>query len=121
MAPLRSFTRGYTGAKNQNQREYSFYIKEDANAKKEEISKTISSLKDIKSISPFEFTHFIRGDLFVFIDILLTANFKLKLEMKIEKEELLDIKDLCESYCEFYMEWLMALPSTYEKVIFAIC
>ena len=66
----------------------------------------------------FEFTHFIRGELFVYIDIILTSNFHLKRDqgVKVSKQEMEDILEVCKFYCKFYHSWLLALPDTFEAV-----
>ena len=69
-------------------------------------------------MSAFQFTHFIRGELFVYIDMILTSNFALKKDqgVKVSKQEMKDILGLCEFYCKLYYSWLLALPDTFEAV-----
>jgi hypothetical protein len=115
---LRFHTRGYSGAKNQNQRESSFYSEEEAKSMKKTIQGVMLDLKDIESLPAFKFTHFMRGELFVYIDMILTSNFHLKEENNamITKEEMEDILEICKLYCNLYHHWLLSLPNTFKAV-----
>jgi len=70
------------------------------------------------SILAFEFSHYVRCELFIFIDSLLTTNFTFKKSQKIEieGEELKAILLLCQDYCELYCEWLHNLPKVLSSV-----
>lgn len=118
VAPVRMHTRGYTGAKTQNQREAAFYLDEEARAIKTGVRETMVSLNNIPAISAFQFSQFVRAELFVYIDMLLTSNFHMKKENQAEvsESELNDILEICESYCKLYHNWLLALPETFKAV-----
>ena len=114
------FTRGYTGAKKQNQREEFFYTLDESNVKaRATIAKVKALIVNPKSMSAFEFTQFVRGELFVIIDGLLTSNFQFKREQNapVSEAELRVIQELCESYCRLYCKWLSLLPELYSSVI----
>ena len=85
---------------------------------KAKIQSIIINLNNIKETPAFEFRHFIRGELFVYIDMILTTNFHLKKEggADIPKQEVEDILEICKFYCKLYHSWLAALPNTFEAV-----
>eukprot|EP00831_Metopus_contortus_P028943 TRINITY_DN23915_c0_g1_i1.p1 TRINITY_DN23915_c0_g1~~TRINITY_DN23915_c0_g1_i1.p1 ORF type:complete len:154 (+),score=39.06 TRINITY_DN23915_c0_g1_i1:135-596(+) len=85
IAPLRFHTRGYTGAKRQDQREYYAYDYEEIKAINAQILKLISS--DLTSMKPYEFTHFVRGKLFAFVDAVFTSAFCQKILTKKKKKK----------------------------------
>ena len=119
MAPLRFYSHGYTGNKSYENRLDFNYADYDVKDCLTILESFITGLKTYNSIDPFEFTQFVRGRLFILIDSLLTSNFSIKAEhyMCAEKEELLSIVKLCETYIKFYNEWLSLLPRLYQSVI----
>ena len=114
---IRSHTRGYTGAKQKNQRELFFFAEETITEAIEQIQNLI--LTDLETMDPFQFTHFVRGSLFFLIDSLLASNFQIKEEQGgvIDDKELPSILDLCKNYCELYIKWLTLLPSLFGSVL----
>lgn len=69
--------------------------------------------------SAFDITQFLRGELFVLIDCLLTTNFALKYMQRVEvqKPELAHILEVCDAYCALYGAWLSALPGFFDAVL----
>ena len=114
------YTRGYTGAQKKNQRYETLYSEDIDNIKKIALFDCIESLKKIDTISAFDFTHFVRGELFVYVDMLLTSNFKEKNPEDIEAEEIDSIIETCKMYCDLYHTWLTVLPKTFKDVILNI-
>jgi len=77
-------------------------------------------MKAKKNIDAFEFTYFIRGELFVLIDFLLTSNFNIKSkhQEKISSNEMQAITSICELYCNLYDYWITSLPDLFSTVKF---
>ncbi len=103
------YTRGYTGAKRQNQRETFVYIEDDVRTATARIR---SLTANICGMPAFDFTQLVRGELFVLADSLLTSNFQMKFEQSVSvpDAELQIILDFCDHYCQLYCKWLAALP-----------
>lgn len=106
---MRSHTKGYTGPKADEQREYFVYIEEivlQAHANVEDLIKT-----NLDSLKPWDFTQFVRGELFVLIDSLLTTSFSQKkvANVKVPLNEMNLILNLCEGYVVLYCKWLQKL------------
>jgi len=120
IAPIRLYSRGYTGAKTQNQRESFIYIEDDVKNNIAKLRNFIINLGDFTKFTAFEFTHFVRAELFVLIDSLLTTNFLIKYDQNIpiEDRELRTILELCDAYCKLYVKWLSILPKIYGSVFF---
>jgi len=96
-----------------------FYSEEDINIKIEQIQNYCKIITNPVNVSAFEITHFLRGELFVLMDCLLTTNFMLKYMQGVEtpKAELKHILEVCDSYCLLYATWLSVLPNLFDAVI----
>ena len=68
--------------------------------------------------NPWDFTHFVRGNLFVLTDSLLTSYFRRKLAKKedIPVKEIKQIISFTEEYIKFYCKWLESLADIYVSV-----
>lgn len=118
LAPLRSNTRGYTGCGDSDQRGNFVYIKENV---QEMIDRTkLMIATNFEGMDAFTLTHFVRGELFVFIDSLLATHFYSKAWERAEssKEEVDMILNACEVYCLLYCTWLEMFPRLYPSVLF---
>ena len=114
---MRFHTRGYTGRKDKDQRDEIFYIGEDLNKIMEYVGRYTNSLKKPKELNAFDFTHYVRGELFVHIDTLLTTYFEKANPLDITEAQLSEIFNIFESYCVFYCNWLGILQNYFQDVI----
>lgn len=113
---IRSHTRGYTGAKTKDQREFFFFAEEQVNEANELIQNLIDT--NFETMDPFLFTHFVRGNLFFLVDSLITSNFHIKEEhgATVDEKELHEIFALCNNYCQLYCKWLSLIPNLFGSV-----
>eukprot|EP00826_Nyctotherus_ovalis_P003160 TRINITY_DN1063_c0_g1_i10.p2 TRINITY_DN1063_c0_g1~~TRINITY_DN1063_c0_g1_i10.p2 ORF type:complete len:172 (-),score=30.76 TRINITY_DN1063_c0_g1_i10:330-845(-) len=111
-------TRGYTGKKRTDGRGLFFSSNEDIARHMQKVENYAVMLSNPSSIPAFEFSHYIRCELFLFIDSLLTTNFTFKKSqgIEVEEKELRSILALCEIYCGFYCHWLANLPKVVSVV-----
>jgi len=120
VAPLRYHTRGYTGDRSHDCRDHFKYEEFQIAETITKLESFTSALKAIENIDPLDFTQFVRGEVFVLIDSLLTSNFAKKRHQRKEAKtkEIETILKLCEAYCNLYSEWLSILPDWYSIVFF---
>lgn len=116
--PVRFHTRGYTGDKSHDCRDSFRYEEHTIHEAIITSESFVSALKTPESIDPFEFAQFVRGELFVLVDSLLTSHFTRKQQQnaKSGKTEVESVLGLCEVYCVLYEEWLKVLPKLYSAV-----
>ncbi len=115
-APLRFYTRGYTGAKKSNQRDRYVFVLESLSRAIETIRKLIET--DLKLLDPLEFTHFVRGELFVILDSALTSHFNAKKTTysHFPLPAVEAILALSDAYLQLYCKWLKRLPELVSAV-----
>jgi len=97
----------YTGNK-------SFAIRNNLNISKSEIEdlhKSLLRMQNINEITPFEFTQFVRGRLFIWVDTLMTKWQVQKLDPKTGMPILLDF---CKETINFITYWLKYYQNNYE-------
>ena len=92
------------------------YSEEQIALYKEQVINLIDT--NLECMDPFLFTHFIRADLFIFLDSLLTSNFEKKHseKIKIEDKEIIAIDNFCVLICQLYCKWLSLLPNLFSLV-----
>ncbi len=71
---------------------------------------------DLVGLPPFEFSLFVRGELFVLIDSLLTSYFYRKALKEYVVSDMKLILNLCDDYVKLYCKWLYLLPRFYHSV-----
>ena len=115
---MRFHTIGYTGPRVDDQRDYFVYIEEEVIKAQEKIDNLLKT--NLNSVNPWEFTQFVRGELFVLIDSLLSTSFYQKrlANAKVSQNEMKTILTLCEKYVLLYCKWLQKLSAFQNDVLF---
>ena len=115
---MRVHTQGYTGAKKADQRDtFSF----NSAAVKSAIDRTAALTHEkLRSLPPWDFTQFVRGELFVLLDSLLTTYFARVDNPNVQNWPATELKlifDLWDAYLQLYCQWLEELPSLPHSVL----
>lgn len=104
LAPFRMHSSGYTGQRSVTLREWDF---SESILKNYDTKVTSLKIKKFRDCSPYELTMFLRGDLFIQLDSLLTYTFT----NPINDLEL--VKDFMVNLLELLIIWLEIAPITY--------
>ena len=109
-------TRGYTGPTWQNQRECFFFEQDEVDRANKQLLKLIED--NLKAKDAFEFTHLVRGELFLLVDSLLSSHFQAHEANKVpvEESQIRLIVEFCDNYCKLYCKWLSLLPPLFQMV-----
>lgn len=112
IAPLRRYSRGYTGQKGVAFRYIQFDPKEVQDAI--EMINQLLEKSNIINLPPFELTQFIRGRLFVLVDFLMTNYVPKKDSAKADIDLILE---LCKASIKLICKWLIMFPTLSSYVI----
>lgn len=115
MLPVRFHTRGYTGSKEQGDRYDIFELIDNV----ENMVANMERAAKPEECTGFWYTHFVRGELFVYVDSMVTSYFQEKATANAEAThlELRSAINTCDAYCRLYCSWLVDIKKYFSDVI----
>ncbi len=102
LAPLRSFSRAYTGTLKKNSRSFEF--------RDPDIKAGLEAIRQLweAKLDAYDWTQLVRGRIFVFVESLLTSCLGAK--ETLPKPQIESIVEVCDAYLQAYNRWLNKLP-----------